>query len=40
MDERQDGKSGALREHGMLNPRPEQVHDPLFQDNEFFDPRD
>jgi len=40
MDERQDSKSRALREHGMLHPRPHQVHDPLFQDSEFFDPRD
>jgi transposase len=40
MDERQDGKGRALREHGTLNPRPEQVRDPLFQDSAFFDPRD
>ena len=40
MNERQDGKNRALREHGTLNPRPEQVHDPLFQDSDFFDPRD
>ena len=40
MDERQDSKSRALREHGALHPRPNQVHDPLFQHSEFFDPRD
>jgi len=40
MDERQDGKSRALREHGTRNPRPQQVHDPLFQASDFFDPRD
>jgi len=40
MDERQDSKSGALREHGALHARPGQVHDPLFQHSEFFDPRD
>ena len=40
MDEQQDSKSKALREHGALHPRPSQVHDPLFQHSEFFDPRD
>ena len=40
MDERSDSKSRVLREHGALHPRPEQVHDPLFQRSEFFDPRD
>ena len=40
MDERPDSKSRALREHAALHPRPEQVHDPLFQHSEFFDPRD
>jgi transposase len=40
MDERQDSKSRALREHGTLHPRPSQVHDPIFQNSEFFDPRD
>jgi transposase len=40
MDERQDSKSSALREHGWLHPRPHQVHDPIFQNSEFFDPRD
>jgi transposase len=40
MDEQQDSKSRALREHGALHPRPDQVRDPLFQNSEFFDPRD
>jgi len=40
MDEQQDSKSRALREHGALHPRPGQVHDPIFQNSEFFDPRD
>jgi len=40
MDEQQDGKARALREHGTLHPRPGQVHDPLFQNSTFFDPRD
>lgn len=40
MDERLDSKRRALRQHGALHPQPEQVHDPLFRDNQFFDPRD
>lgn len=40
MDERLDDKRRALREHGALHPRPEQVHDPRFQHSEFFDPHD
>jgi transposase len=40
MDERQDSKGRSLREHGALHPRPGQVHDPIFQNSEFFDPRD
>jgi len=35
-----DLKSKTLGEQGTLNPRPEDVKDPLFQGNEFFDPRD
>jgi hypothetical protein len=35
-----EGKLQALREAGSLNPHPEKVLDPLFQDSEFFDPRD
>ena len=33
-------KLEALREEGTLNPTPEEVHDPKFQENEFFDPHD
>lgn len=33
-------KLKALREEGTLNPAPERVRDPKFQQNEFFDPRD
>ena len=40
MDEQQHSKARTLREHGSLHPRPSQVHDPLFQHSEFFDPRD
>ncbi|SPF33924.1 conserved hypothetical protein [Syntrophobacter sp. SbD1] len=35
-----DPKLEALREQGTHNPRPEDVKDPLFQENEFFDQRD
>jgi transposase len=37
---RNDPKLDALREHGILNPCPERVVDPLFSGSEFFDPRD
>jgi transposase len=33
-------KRDLLRQQGTLNPHPEQVTDPLFQTNEFFDPQD
>lgn len=33
-------KVKVLLEEGTLNPTPDKVHDPKFQDNEFFDPRD
>ena len=33
-------KLEALRQEGTLNPTPDEVHDPKFQDNEFFDPHD
>jgi transposase len=33
-------KREALREEGTLNPTPDAVHDPKFQENEFFDPHD
>jgi len=34
------GKVKALLEEGTLNPSPEKVRDPKFQENEFFDPHD
>lgn len=40
MAENSDSKSKALREHGSLNPHPEQVTDGLFHDSPFFDARD
>jgi len=33
-------KTEALRQHGSLNPHPEEVHHELFQFNEFFDSAD
>jgi len=33
-------KLEALREEGTLNPTADEVHDPKFQENEFFDPHD
>ena len=36
----QDPKTTALARDGVLNPHPEGVRDPLFNDNPFFDPRD
>ena len=35
-----DPKLKTLRQTGTLNARSEDVKDPLFQENEFFDPRD
>src|SRR5260370_31786123 len=35
-----DAKLGALQQHGTLNPRPKDVRDELFLQDEFFDPRD
>lgn len=35
-----DAKLQALRQQGTLNPRPDEVTDELFADNDFFDPRD
>lgn len=37
---RPDPKIESLRDHGGLNPHPETVADPLFQEEEFFDSRD
>lgn len=39
-DDKHEGKSRTLREHGALHPRPQRVRDPVFQNSEFFDPRD
>lgn len=33
-------KLEALRQEGTFNPTPDKVHDPKFQENEFFDPHD
>ena len=33
-------KRQALEQHASLNPRPQTVNDPLFQENSFFDPQD
>ena len=35
-----DAKTQALRQSQTLNPRAQQVRDPLFLEQEFFDPRD
>jgi transposase len=40
MDEQQQRKAVALREHGSLHPRPSRVRDPQFRNSEFFDPND
>lgn len=43
MPARHDGprsKAETLLEEGTLNPCPEKVRDPKFQEGEFFDPRD
>ena len=37
---REDRKQLALREHGTLHPHPEEVTDPLFSRDGFFDARD
>ena len=39
-EQKQTSKVEALRDEGTLNPTPDDVRDPKFQDNEFFDPRD
>ena len=39
-NKREHPKVEALREQGTLNPVPEDVRDPKFHDNEFFDPHD
>ena len=35
-----DAKTAELNRSGTLNPHPEVIVDPLFQNNPFFDPRD
>lgn len=40
MTKETDAKSKALREQGCLHSRPEKVIDELFQQSDFFDPRD
>jgi transposase len=35
-----DPKSEALRQQGTLNPRPQDILDPVFRGSDFFDPRD
>ena len=39
-DDRKRSKADALAEDGTLNPAPEKVGDPKFQEGGFFDPRD
>lgn len=40
MSSPQQQKEDFLRQHGCLHPHPERVADELFQDSDFFDPRD
>lgn len=40
MNDSKHSKAEALLEEGTLNPTPEKVSDPKFQEGEFFDPRD
>ena len=35
-----DSKREILKQQGTLNPRPQDVRDPLFLENDFFDPLD
>jgi transposase len=39
-NDRKRSKADALAEDGALNPAPEKVRDPKFQEDGFFDPRD
>jgi len=39
-DYKKRSKAQTLLEEGTLNPAPEKVSDPKFQEGEFFDPRD
>ncbi|MGH6674703.1 MAG: helix-turn-helix domain-containing protein [Xanthobacteraceae bacterium] len=38
--DRRRSKAAALAENGTLNPAPEKIRDPKFQEGGFFDPRD
>jgi transposase len=38
--DRKGSKASVLSEDGVLNPAPEKVGDPKFQEGDFFDPRD
>ena len=40
MSERTEDKKVSLRQHSALNRQPDDVSDPLFQDNDFFDAYD
>jgi len=40
MMDNNNSKVEKLKEHGVLNPRPQQVKDELFQKYDFFDPQD
>ena len=40
MTKKSKGKKVCLKEQGMLNSHPERVRDPLFLENDFFDPQD
>ena len=40
MPKHNDPKPDLLDAHGALHPHPEHVADPLFEQSEFFDPRD
>ena len=40
MNQRTEAKNARLRQHGALHHFPDEVADPLFHENEFFDPLD
>jgi transposase len=40
MTKKSKSKKVCLKEQGMLNSHPERVRDPLFLENDFFDPQD
>ena len=39
-DRDRNGKRNRLKEAGTLNPSPQKIRDPMFADDEFFDPED